>query len=270
MTLKYIDAHTHINFPEFEADREEVIKRAAEAGVGMINVGTDLETSRQVVWLAERYPNLWAIVGVHPSAIAYGRGPNDNEKLPTAEEWQELKTLAQNPKTVAIGECGLDYFRSTEETKPAQRELFQKQIELAHEAGKPLMLHVRNAYEDVISILKSNQNLLLPNRAGDVHFFAGDWAVAKQFLDLGFTLSFTGVLTFAHDYDEVIKNTPLDRLLIETDAPYAAPVPYRGKRNEPSYIGLVAARIAEIKGLPEPEVAAALLANTAKIFNLSL
>lgn len=261
MTLKYIDAHTHINFPEFEADREEAIGRAAEAGVGMINVGTDLETSRQVVWLAERYPNLWAIVGVHP---------NDNAKLPTAEEWQELKTLAQNPKTVAIGECGLDYYRSTEETKPIQKELFQKQIELAHEVGKPLMLHVRNAYEDVLAILTANKHLLLPDRAGDVHFFAGDWAVAKQFLDLGFNLSFTGVLTFTHDYDEVIKNTPLDRLLIETDAPYAAPVPYRGKRNEPAYVPLVAARIAEIKGLPEPEVAPALLANTARIFNLSL
>lgn len=266
MNIKYIDAHTHINFPEFEADREEVIKRAAEAGVGMINVGTDLETSRQVVWLVERYPNLWAIVGVHP---------NDNEKLPTAEEWQELKTLAQNPKTVAIGECGLDYYRSTEETKPVQKELFQKQIELAHAVGKPLMLHVRSspktqdAYLDVLHLLTTSPYNLVPN-PGNVHFFAGDWATAKQFLDLGFTLSFTGVLTFTHDYDEVIKNTPLDRLLIETDAPYAAPVPYRGKRNEPAYVPLVAARIAEIKGLPEPEVAAALLANTARIFNLSL
>lgn len=266
MNLKYIDAHTHTNFSDFDQDREDVITRAAEAGVGMINVGTDLETSRQVVALAEKYPEqMWAIVGIHP---------NDNGNLPTNEEWQELKTLAQNKKTVAIGECGLDYFRSDESTKQVQKELFQKQIELAHEVGKPLMLHIRpsaktqDAYEDTLAILKNNKDLLLEN-PGDVHFFAGNSETAKQFLDLGFYLSFTGVLTFTTDYDEVVKNTPLERLLIETDAPYATPVPYRGKRNEPAYVPLIAAKIAEIKGLEEKAVAEALLVNTTKLFNLA-
>ena len=264
MDLKYIDAHTHVNFSEFATDREEVIKRASEVGVGMINVGTDLETSRQVVWLAERYPNMWAIVGIHP---------NHNEVVPTAEEWQELKTLAQNKKTVAIGECGLDYFRLSTDPSTAlgakanQKALFQKQIALAREVGKPLMLHVRpsagtqDAYEDVLGMLG-------PQDRGDVHFFAGSWETAKQFLDLGFYLSFTGVLTFTHDYDEVVKNTPLDRLLIETDAPYAAPVPYRGKRNEPAYVVEITKVIARIKGLEEEVVREAVLANTRRLFKL--
>ena len=287
MNLKYIDAHTHVNFAAFNDDREAVIKRALDAGVGMINVGTQQDTAKFAVELANQYDTgVWAIIGLHPVHTAkshhdeaeIGEGGQEFTSRGEVFDYDYYLNLAKDKKVVAIGECGLDYYHSEGGAAEInnQKNIFEQHIKLAHEVGKPLMLHIRasakttDAYDDVISILKTNQHLLLPGRAGDVHFFAGDWAVAKQFLDLGFCLSFTGVITFTKEYDEVIKNTPLDRLLIETDAPYVSPAPFRGKRNEPSYVPLVAAKIAEIKGLPEPEVAAALLTNTARLFNLSL
>ena len=138
-----------------------------------------------------------------------------------------------------------------------------QQIELANKLNKPLMLHIRNAYEDALAILKSHAKV-----KGDVHFFAGDWNIAKQFLDFGFTLSFTGVITFTHDYDEVIKNAPLDMLLSETDAPYVAPVPYRGKRNEPAYVVEVVKAIARIRGEDEEKVRTQLVANAKHLFGI--
>lgn len=288
MTLKYIDAHTHLNFNAFADDCEVVIKRALDAGVGMINVGTQKDTSKFAIDLANQYDTgVWAIIGLHPVHTAkshhdkaeIGEGGQEFTSRGEAFNYDYYLNLAKDKKVVGIGECGLDYYhltgpsdslRTSAEEIKKQQEIFEQHIKLAYEVGKPLMLHVRNAYEDTLKILKTNQHLLLPNRPGDVHFFAGDWAIAKQFLDLGFTLSFTGVITFTNDYNEVIKNTPLDRLLIETDAPYVSPVPYRGKRNEPAYVIEVAKKIAEIKDLSEAEVAEALLANTARIFNLGL
>jgi TatD DNase family protein len=177
----------------------------------------------------------------------------------------------KDPKVVAIGECGLDYYRCTEESITKQKENFIAQVELANEFNKPLMLHIRNnpddkmhnAYSDTLSLLKEYAKV-----KGDVHFFAGIWEEAKNFLDFGFTLSFTGVITFTHDYDEVIRNTPLDMIMTETDSPYVAPVPYRGKRNEPLYVKEVVKKIAEIKNLPETEVAEAIIKNAKKLFDI--
>ncbi len=250
--MDYLDIHAHLNFPEYEADRAEVIKRLKENKVGVINVGTDAKTSAEVVKLAEENENMWATVAMHPHEVE------------TPFDYDYFKALAQHPKVVAIGECGLDYFKLEDETvKNKQQELFKQHIKLAKEVGKPLMLHIRDSYDDVLAILESEQ----AGRA-HAHFFAGSWAVAQKFLDRGDSLSFTGVITFTHDYDEVIRNIPLDKLMAETDAPYVAPVPYRGKRNEPLYVIEVYKRLAELKDLPLEEAREAILVNAKRIFDL--
>ena len=228
----YIDIHAHLNDSDFDSDRDEVIDRMKENKIGAINVGTNITTSKEVVELASLHDNLWAIVGVHPHE------PDEN--------FETLAELGRQEKVVAIGECGLDYSRigvEDKEIKKQQQELFAKQIELALTLSKPLMLHVRDSYQEVLDILKS-----YPKARAHVHFFAGDWAMAKKFLDRGDSLSFTGVITFTKQYDEVVKNMPLDRLLAETDCPYVAPIPYRGKRNEPTYVVNVVKKIAAIRG----------------------
>lgn len=270
--MRYFDAHTHVNFIAFKDDMDAAIQRAAEAGVAMNTVGTQFDTSKEAVAIAEKYENVYATIGLHP--IHTGKSYHDEKELgeggkaftSRGEDFDAAayEALAQSPKVIAIGECGLDYFRLEENTKKTQEEVFVQQIELANKLNKPLMLHIRNAYEDALAILKTHAKV-----KGDVHFFAGDWNVAKQFLDFGFMLSFTGVITFTHDYDEVIKNAPLDMLLSETDAPYVAPVPYRGKRNEPAYVVEVAKAIARIKGEPEEVVREQLLANARRVFGLN-
>jgi len=180
------------------------------------------------------------------------------------------EALGKNPKVIAVGECGLDYYRLDADTKNVQREVFVQQIELANDLKKPLMLHVRNgtdasanAYLDTVELLKAHAKI-----QGDVHFFAGDWDIAQQFLDLGFTLSFTGVITFTHDYDEIVRNAPLDMILSETDAPYVTPVPYRGKRNEPAYVVETVRAIAEIRAADPKAVRLQLLLNAQRVFGL--
>ncbi len=279
MNFKYIDIHSHTNFKAFDEDRDEVIKRALDAGVMVINVGTQIDTSRKAVEMAHQYDGVYAIIGLHP--IHTGASYHDTKEL--GEEgkaftsrgevfdYEAYKELLKDPKVVAIGECGLDYYRCTEETIAKQKEAFIMQIELANEFNKPLMLHIRNnpednsrnAYADALAILKEYAKV-----KGDVHFFAGTLVDAKAFNDFGFTLSFTGVVTFTHDYDEVVRQTPLDMIMSETDSPYITPVPYRGKRNEPVYVIEVVKKIAEIKGLSEAEVAEALMANAKRVFDI--
>lgn len=270
--MKYFDAHTHVNFAAFKDDMDAAIGRAREAGVGMNVVGTQYDTSKACVETAEKYNDVYATIGLHP--IHTGKSYHDEKELgeggkaftSRGEEFDVAKyeALAASPKVIAIGECGLDYYRLEENTKKTQEDAFVQQIELANRLQKPLMLHIRNAYDDALAVLKAHAKV-----KGDVHFFAGDWTIAKQFLDFGFTLSFTGVLTFTHDYDEVVKNAPLDMLLIETDAPYVAPVPYRGKRNEPAYVVEVAKRIARIRGEDEEVVRTQLIENARRVFGLN-
>jgi TatD DNase family protein len=275
-SIIYIDNHCHLNLPEFDNDYVEVYKRAVEDGVQVINVGTDKVSSKKAVDLADEL-GCFAIVGLHPNEFALGF------------DYEYYKSLAIHPRVVGIGECGLDYFRSEEDTKEKQKEVFKKQIELALEVDKPLMLHIRDsgtgdAYRDVLDILKSyiiNQSSSEYPRGcksvlrGDVHFFAGTLDIAKEFLALGFTLSFTGAITYpprkgetANQYEEIIKHAPLDRILSETDCPFVAPVPYRGQRNEPGYVVEVVKKIAEIKGLPVHEVAKQLIENSKKLFGI--
>jgi len=280
MSPKYIDIHTHVNFKAFDEDREAVIQRALDNNTWMINVGTQVDTSRSAVELAHKYSEgVYAIIGLHP--VHTDASFHDEQELggegkgftSRGEEFNKdsYRELLKDSKVVALGECGLDYYHLDADSIEKQKRAFIGQIELANEIGKPLMLHIRNnpkdknnnAYTDSLNLLKQHSKV-----KGDVHFFAGSLEEAKGFLDFGFTLSFTGVITFTHDYDEVIRNTPLDMIMSETDAPYVAPVPYRGKRNEPSYVREIVKKIAEIKNLPEEEVASAIMANAKRLFKI--
>jgi len=284
MIPKYIDIHSHVNFKAFDEDRDEVVKRALENDTWVITVGTQLDTSKKAVEMANQYEEgVYAIIGLHP--IHTGASYHDEKELGVGgkeftsrgeifnkESYRELlKDKKANKKIVCIGECGLDYYRCTPDSISKQKKSFIEQIELANEFNKPLMLHIRNnpedkthnAYLDALDILKKYSKV-----KGDVHFFAGTWEEAKGFLDFGFTLSFTGVITFTGDYDEIIRNTPLDMIMSETDSPYVTPIPYRGKRNEPSYVREVVKKIAKIKNLSEKEVAEAIMANARRLFGI--
>ncbi|KKW27937.1 MAG: hypothetical protein UY70_C0005G0001 [Candidatus Kaiserbacteria bacterium GW2011_GWB1_52_6] len=281
--MKYFDAHTHVNFAAYEGDREATILRAKEAGVGMNVVGTQLDTSKEAVALAEKYDNVYATIGLHPihTSKSYHDvselGVGGKEFTSRGEVFNKAiyRPIGVSERVIAIGECGLDYYRADESTKSLQVEAFVQQIELANTLQKPLMLHIRNplpqssseasAYDDALEIIRTHAKV-----QGDVHFFAGDWAMAKKFLDLGFTLSFTGVITFTHDYDDVIKNAPLDSILCETDAPYVTPVPHRGKRNEPAYVIEVVRAIAKIRGEDFEIVSRQLLVNTQRVFSIPI
>ncbi|PJE64755.1 MAG: hydrolase TatD [Candidatus Ryanbacteria bacterium CG10_big_fil_rev_8_21_14_0_10_43_42] len=281
---RFIDIHSHINFNAYKNDGNEVIKRTLDGGVWTILVGSQIDTSQRAVEYAVKYEEgIYASVGLHP--IHLSETYVDKNEIDAGDavpgftsrveefDYNAYKKIAMNPKTVAIGECGLDYFRGKnqesnsmdEDLKQKQKEVFRAQVGLARDVGKPLMIHCRDAYEDLIAILKEERGEEI---GGDVHFFAGSWNVARQFLDLNFHLSFTGVLTFTHDYDEVVKKTPLERIMVETDAPYVSPVPYRGKRNEPLYVEHTARRIAEIKELPEEDVFIQLVRNTRTVFGM--
>lgn len=290
MNPKYIDIHTHMNFKAFDEDRDAVIRRALDNDTWMINVGTQVDTSRYAIELAHQYPEgVYAIVGLHPihtSASFHdekelgpafakatdgqgkGQGFVSRGEIFNIDVYREF---LKDPKVVAIGECGLDYFHLDEDSFEKQKRAFIEQIELANEFNIPLMLHIRNgsknikqnAYIDSLEILKKYSRV-----KGNVHFFAGSIDEAKAYLDFGFTLSFTGVITFTTDYDEIIKNTPLNMIMSETDAPYVAPVPYRGKRNEPYYVKEVVKKIALIKNLKEEEVAKEIILNAKRIFKI--
>lgn len=249
--MKYIDIHSHLGFPEFK-DLEDVIKRMREAGVGTITVGTDLESSKRAVKIAEENENIRACIGAHPA---------DDRNFVFEEK--DFVDLVKNPKVVAVGECGLDYFRIKEDgEKERQKREFIKQIEFAQKYGKPLMLHIRDAHDDAYEILKNCKV------KANMHFFTGSYEQAKKFLDLGFTFSFPGVITFAKETEDAVKNIPLEKIHAETDSPFAAPVPYRGKRNEPAYVVEVVKKIAEIKGENLEKVRAQLLENARKMFGV--
>jgi TatD DNase family protein len=263
MPFKYLDIHSHLQMPEYDSDREAVLARMKDAGVGTIVVGVDYESSRQAVELALKNENIYACIGLHPK-----------DNLTEAFDIEAYRKLVQNPKVVAIGECGLDFFRlegdsgKVEEIKAQQKKLFIQQIELAIETDNPLMLHCRDAYQEVLDILIPYKKQAGEQLRGNVHFFAGDVATAREFVELGFTVSFTGVITFARNYDEVIRSIPLESILSETDAPFVAPVPYRGKRNEPAYVIEVVKKLAEIRGEEVEKVRGQLLENARRVFVL--
>lgn len=276
----FFDAHAHVQFSAYDADRDAVIRRALDRGVRMVNVGTQRDTSAAAIALTEQYEGVYAAIGLHP--VHASKSYHDAQELGGGEaaksftsrgevfEPANYRELARHPKVVAIGECGLDYFRfneteSREVQIQKQKDAFLAQIALAREVGKPLMIHCRNAFADLVQLLKAGAHNLKP---GIIHFFTGTMDDAKALLALGFSFTFGGVVTFARDYDEVIKLIPLDRLLSETDAPYVAPAPYRGKRNEPAYVTEVVKKLAEIKNVPEEKMAEQIFANAKRIFQM--
>lgn len=279
--FRFFDAHAHVQFAAYDDDRDAVIGRALQDDVAMINVGTNRETSEAAVRLAEKYPEgVYATVGIHPTH-ASGSSFHDKQELSAssfakASEDEKIfdrefyKSLTIHKKVVAIGECGLDYFRVTSDelraTSEKQKEVFLQHIELAHEAGRPLMIHCRNAFFDLISVLKANNSKPKTENPGVIHFMSGTKEDAKKLLDLGFYFTFGGVITFTRDYDEVVRYIPTDRILSETDAPYVTPAPYRGKRNEPVYVIEVVKRLADLKSVGFEEMAEQVLQNARKIF----
>lgn len=286
MLPRLVDVHTHTQFHAFKDDADLVIRRALDAGVWVVNVGTQRDTSAKAVEIADKYAEgVYATIGLHP--IHTEKSYHDPQELGIVQQsadyesieggfvsrgemfdYDYYKKLAENPKVVAIGECGLDYYRLGEETKETQKAAFLRQIELSSDVKKPLMIHCRNAFGDLISLLQTTNYKLLTHSQGIIHFFTGTVDDARKLLDLGFSFSFGGVITFARNYDEAIKYIPFDRILLETDAPYVAPVPYRGKRNEPAYVVEVAKKLAEIKKISFDDVAAATTKNALTLFGI--
>ncbi len=283
---KYIDIHSHVNFKPFDEDRDAVIKRALDNDTWVINVGTQFDTSKKAVEMTNEYEGVFATIGLHP--IHTGASYHDKNEL--GDEGKEFtsrgeifdkekyKELTKLGKVVAIGECGLNYYHLDENSIDKQKTAFILQIELANELNLPLMLHIRNndedkshnAYSEALELLKKYSKV-----KGDVHFFAGSVEDAQNFIDFGFTVSFTGAITYSPrkdgkgcNYEEVIKNIPLDMIMADTDSPYVAPAPHRGKRNEPVYVKEIVQKIAEIKGLPEAEVAKAIIKNAKRLFDI--
>lgn len=248
MALKLFDSHCHLYMSQFDADRDQVLTRMQEQNVGAVIIGTNLAESTQALALAKQYDFLWATVGLHP-----------NEK--ESNDMSEYEALAQDPKVVAIGECGLDYFRSNKE---GQKERFVAQIKLAERLSKALVIHCRDAHDDMLQLLAEHT----PTVPVVMHFFTGSGELAQKYLDLGCYLSFPGPITYTDMYDDSIRVCPLGKMLVETDAPFAAPVPNRGKRNEPVFVADVVAKIVAIQGVSADEVAEATVRNAQKVFNL--
>jgi len=315
--LKYFDIHTHVNFKAFDEDRDSVIQRALDSDTWMINIGTQVDTSKKAIELAHKYPEgVYACIGLHPIHTEESfhdedeiSGPGftrlvdvDDVASPRTESASSTFTtgfksraeifdknvyreMLKDPKVVAIGECGLDYYHLEEKSIERQKKVFIEQIELAQEFDKPLMLHIRNgstsspqvtkknAYFDVCGLIKKSVEVGLPRIRGVSHFFAGSVEDMQRFVDMGIYISFAGAITYKPkpeicDYINVIKETPLEYILTDTDAPYVAPVPYRGKRNEPSYVREIVKKIAEIKGLTEEETAKAIFDNARRLFKI--
>ena len=252
--MNYFDIHSHLNFHKYDDDRDKVIANMKEEGVGTITVGTCLATSKEALELAEAHAHLYACIGLHPV--------DEKEKVFFESEFEKL---VSHPKVVAIGETGLDYFHADEDDKDRQVENFRAQIEFALKHDLPLMIHCREAYDDTLSILEEYKDRGV---RGNMHFFAGDIDIADRVLNLGFTISFTGVITFTEEYKELVRYVPLERMMAETDAPFVAPAPMRGRRNEPAYVKYVYEAIAEIRGEGVKEIEQILTDNAQKFFRV--
>ncbi|MBU4536832.1 TatD family hydrolase [Patescibacteria group bacterium] len=264
---KYFDTHAHLDMSQYDDDREELISNLQKEDMGVITIGVDRKSSFEAVDLANQYKNVFATIGYHPTDA----GEEFDEK--------DFQDLAQNKKVVAIGECGLDFFRlkgdlphrqaGFEIQSKKQKENFKKQIDFAVKNDLPIVVHCRNAHKEILEILEVKKIEYGDKLRGVIHFFSGGLEEAQKYLDLGFYFSFGGVLTFTHDYDEVVQFLPLNRILPETDAPFVAPEPYRGKRNEPIFVKEVYKRMAEIKNVDLAEIQSVLNENIHNLFKIS-
>ena len=292
-----IDTHCHVHFNAYKEDMDDVIKRTLAKGVFMITVGTQADTSKNGLEVAERYDGLWASVGLHPNHLTQQEFWDDDElppedqatpKIKTREEKFDLeyyRSLASHPKCVAIGECGFDYYRIPEsvdlnEVKRRQEEALRLQFDLATEANLPVIIHCRDAHKDQADLIEEYIKAGKLSRRGVVHCFTATLEDAQRYIDLGFYISFTGILTFPARKNEanveglsplqaVAKALPLEKILIETDSPYLTPLPFRGTRNEPWYVEFVAKKIAEVKGISFEEVAQATTKNAKDLFRIT-
>lgn len=248
-----IDTHCHLNFKDFDKDRDEIIKRCLKNGIEIINVGVDYKSSKEVIDLAEKYDKgVYATIAIHPHNV---------EK--DTFDAKKFKEMAKNKKVVGVGETGLDHLfhESDENIHKLQEKVFIQHLELAEDLDKPVILHNRKLFPKMLEIVREH-----PGVRGVVHCYMGRWSYAKEYLDLGFYISFTGLICYARDYDKVIKNTSLDRILIETDAPYLSP--NKEKRSTPLDVKKVAQKIAEIKGISFKKVADQTTKNAKELFNI--
>lgn len=255
--MELIDTHAHLDFPRFDKDREEVIKRAIESGITtIVNIGSSMTSSRNSVELSRRYDKIYSVVGIHPHNA-------DSFNLNVSKK---LKKLSQNKKVVGIGEIGLD-FHYDNSPREKQKQAFRAQLRLAKSLDLPVVIHTRDADQETLEILKEENATEL---GGIMHCFASDKKMAKEILDLGFYIAFGGLITFNNleDLREVVKEVPINKIIVETDAPYLTPDPYRGKRNEPLYVKYIAEKIAEIKDLSLEEVAEITTKNAKKVYNI--
>ncbi len=276
---KFIDVHAHVQFAAYDEDRKDVLLRAKESDTWMINVGTKLSTSKDAVKLAEENEGVYTIIGLHPihtSASFHDKDEIGEEGEPFKSkgedfDLEEFEKLIAHPKVVGVGECGLDFFRiegDRDEYIERQVSVFKSQIDLAVKYDKPLMIHCREAYPEVLKILSEKKKIYGEKLRGNFHFFAGSLEEAAQILELGFNFSFTGVITFAKQYTDLVRFAPLDRIFSETDCPYVTPEPYRGQRNEPVYVSEVVKKIAEIKEMDYEEVRVQLIKNAMNFFRI--
>ena len=250
------DTHAHLNDPAFDPDREELMASFADAGVGLVmNAGCSLESSRDIVQMAEKYPWLYASVGSHPDSA-------DEVDEAVLEEYRKL--CKQSDKVKAIGEIGLDYYYE-DIPREIQQRAFRMQMALAQELDLPVIVHERDAHNDGLAIVKE-----FPKVKGVFHCYSGSAEMARQLVNLGWYIGFTGVLTFknARKAVETAASIPLDRIVLETDCPFMAPEPYRGKRNHPGYLYRMAEKLAEIRGISVEEVHAATLENGKRLYRI--
>lgn len=253
----FVDTHCHLDFDDFAGDREDILARAKLAGVQQIvTIGIDLPSSRRALALAEDNGEIYATVGIHPH----------NAKILSPDDIQELLGLGSKSQVVAYGEIGLDFFRDYK-AQSVQVTCMEAQLNLARQLGLPVVIHNREAHQKIFQVLRENK---VWETGGVMHCFSGDWSLAKKFLDLGLYLSIAGPVTFAKSQilQELAQTCPLDRLLLETDAPFLAPVPKRGKRNEPAFLLYTAERIASLRKLPLEDVARQTSLNAQRLFGL--
>jgi TatD DNase family protein len=288
-----IDPHCHVQFNAYKKDMHDVIQRTLEKGVFMITVGTQKDTSKNGLEVAEKYDGLWASIGLHPNHTCEQEFWDDDELPPEKQATPKIKTrcesfdmdyykeLAKHPKCVAIGECGLDYYRIPEnidrdQVIQNQKDAVRAQFDLASEANLPVIIHSREAFEDQFAIVKEYVDAGKLQKRGVLHCFTGTREQAEQYIDIGFMISFTGIITFPPRKNEgdispiqqVVKDLPLESIMVETDAPYLSPEPYRGKRNEPWHVKFVAQKIADLKGISLEEVDRVTTENAKSFFNI--
>lgn len=275
------DTHAHVNFAAFRDDADEVLKRCSDQKIGVINIGSQFSTSKRAVEMAEKYETgVWAAVGLHPGHLfPQNLSESDyGEKFKSSAEkfdWEKYSELAKNEKTVAVGETGLEFQELKKKDKSdaakiieMQKNNFLEHIKFAAEFNLPMIIHCREAYKEVLEIITSEKKKYGEKLRGVMHSYLGRLSYAEQFNKRGFLIAFNGIITYARDYDKVIKGIALENILVETDCPWLTPVPYRGQRNEPAYVKLVAEKIAEIKGVSFDEVADRTTKNTRELFHI--